>query len=183
MFLRFNRRHRTEVRGSGGRGHPHHLRAPGGHVCSRRAGGLPVGAAAGLRRATGAQHRGHPTQQQHARHGLGQAGGHRHPGHPGGAHSLLRHLQPAAVRALPALLHPSHALHHQHGSAAAHAARGLPSGEAVPPTVLRQDPTKDCQAQPAHGTLLCFRYYFGAAGQLAVIVREQLFFFILRAFC
>lgn len=112
MFvLRFNFRHRAEVCRSGRRGHPHHLWSSGSYVCPCGAGGLPVSAAAGLRCAAGAQHRSHPAQQQHARHGLGQAGGYCDPGNFGGAHDVVRYLQSAAFCSLFAVLHLGHTLY------------------------------------------------------------------------
>lgn len=58
-------RHWPQIRGPGRRGNPHHLWPAGSHVRPRGAGRLPVGAAAGVRRPAGPQHRSHPPQQQH----------------------------------------------------------------------------------------------------------------------
>lgn len=163
-------RHRPQVRGPRRHSNPHYLRPSGCHVCPCCAGGLPVGAAAGLRGATGPQHRGHPPQQQHTRHGLGQASRNRHPGHPYRPNALVRPLQPPALCPVCALLHPRHPLHHQHGSASAHAANGLPHGETVQESMLCQDPAENGQAQPPHGTFLCFRDHSGTSWQLAITV-------------
>lgn len=143
LLITFFTRHWSQVRGPGRCGNPHHLWSSGSHVCLRGAGWIPVCAAAGVRRPAGPQHRSHPPQQQHQRHGLWQAGRHRHPGHPHRAHALLCSLQHSALRPLRALLHPGHPLHYQHGAASAHAAYGLPLGEAVPQPMLCQDPPED----------------------------------------